>query len=182
METTILKSDNENDKAQAEKIISEIYNVYKDCKSLFIKSEELLPEMRMFIPPLMEHRDAFDHLMRVFEKNQTTGQIDFDNLNKALGHEARAYFDVADYACIKIREYINNSLKKFSKKKIAECWKEYKSIRSKVFLYSEELYKVRNERSASSESITKYKEMIMPYMFEVLQEYITEIEPKLMKK
>jgi len=37
---------------------------------LFIRAEECLDEMKFFVAPMLEHRDALEHIMRYMEKKQ----------------------------------------------------------------------------------------------------------------
>ena len=162
-------------------LLTDIYNTYVDCKDLFIRCEELLPDMKIFVAPLLEHRDAFDHIMTAFSYKKERKEVDIGNLKSAFGHETRAYFDTADYACIKVREYISLSLKKFSNRKINKVWPEYKAIRKKIIDWSEDIYTVRNSRTATRGSIEKYKEKVIPELFNILKDFIINIEPNLRK-
>lgn len=62
--------------------------VYTETKNLFIESEELLPEMRFFAAPTLEHRDALEHIMRYMKMTSDGNNSDaVKQLESALGHE-----------------------------------------------------------------------------------------------
>ena len=169
-------------KPSEQELIVNIYNLYKDCKELIIKCEELLPQMKLFVAPLLEHRDAFDHVMLALHNKEQRGYVDIDNLKSAYGHETRAFFDIADYAFIKTREYINKALKRVSNRKINKVWPEYKSIKAQVYNWSMKIAEIRSQRTATTESVERYKEEIIPSIFSILEDFIKNIEPKLRKK
>lgn len=157
--------------------LQEVYNAYK---KLFIRAEEKLEEMNFFVAPMLEHRDAIDHLMRYF--NLTSGKAMSEEalkqLDKALGHEYRAYFDVADYICITVRSKIAESLKGISKRKIQSIWKEYSDIRQKVTKTSEAIAQIRYNRSGKMDSVKEY-EKVLEDIFEIYDDFICHIEPRL---
>lgn len=90
-------------------------------KHYLLIAEELSEEGVTFLQPLKEHRDAYDHLMRVFylpARLKTLGTApDFNpvdyikkNVEKALGHEYRAFFDMADWLTFICRRKIREEL------------------------------------------------------------------------
>ena len=90
-------------------------------KHYLLVAEELSEEGVTFLQPLKEHRDAYDHLMRVFylPTRLETSDIasDFDsaayikkNVEKAMGHEYRAFFDMADWLTFICRRKIREEL------------------------------------------------------------------------
>lgn len=125
-------------------IMSEIHSYTKTC---IILAEELSEEGDTFLQPLKEHRDAYDHLMRVFALPFKVGHKDADtnfsnyiaeNINKALGHEYRAFFDAADWLTFicrkKIREQLSlRSIKKRYKEKYSDYSETQKFINSLPF-------------------------------------------------
>lgn len=153
---------------------------YSRSKKLFIRAEEVLTQMNFFAAPLIEHRDALDHLIRYISIKDEVGLNEkaLDTLDKALGHEVRSYFDVADFICITIRDEISASLKRASKRKIQKVWDDYVVIKQRVVSVSEELAEIRSSRSGSIESVDKY-EPVLDEMFEIYKDYHTKIEPQI---
>lgn len=159
-----------------------LYNTYLDSKKLFIRAEELLEQMNFFAAPLVEHRDALDHVMRYFSIKDNAGLSEeaLVELDKALGHELRAYFDIADFVCVTIREEISASLKHVSSKKIKKIWTDYLSIKNRVVSVSEEIAAIRESRSGSLKHIEKYKK-VLDEIFDIYKLYKTQIEPEIKK-
>ena len=90
-------------------------------KHYLLIAEELSEEGVTFLQPLKEHRDAYDHLMRVFylpirlETSDIASNFDSTayirkNVEKALGHEYRAFFDMADWLTFICRRKIREEM------------------------------------------------------------------------
>lgn len=158
----------------------QLREVYKAYKELFIQAEEKLEEMGFFVAPMLEHRDALDHLMRYFtltdEKEITVEAL--EQLDKALGHEFRAYFDVADYICITVRSKIADSFKGIPKKKIRLKWEQYSEVKRNIVKISDDIATIRFNRSAQIESIREY-EKVLKNVFKIYDDFICNIEPLL---
>ena len=159
---------------------TELQDIYNAYKKLFIQSEEKLEEMSFFVAPMLEHRDALDHLMRYFsltnEKEITEEAL--KQLEKAVNHEFRAYFDVADYICITVRNKIAESLKRVSKKKIKSVWHDYLEIKQEIVKISDEIADVRFKRSGKFTSVNEYNQ-VLKKVFEIYDDFVCKIEPYL---
>lgn len=159
-----------------------LLKAYKESKKLFIRAEEILVEMKFFVAPMIEHRDALEHIMRYMTlKQPVLTQDALDELERALGHEIRAYFDIADFVCVTVREYIAMSLKRVSRKKIEKIWSDYSAIREEVVKVSEDIAEIRINRQGTMEYIDKYKP-VLDKLFDIYNDYIINIEPKVKKK
>ena len=136
--------------------------------------------MKFFVAPLIEHRDALDHLMRFFRDGIKDNSYDkyIDELKDALNHEVRAFFDVADYICIKIRFQINNDLKHLRVSKIKKIWNEYEDVKKKIHIISKDIAEKRNSRSISQENIDAYQKML-ENVLELFDDYKLNVEPKI---
>lgn len=173
---------------------NELRSLYGEYKTLFIQAEEKLEEMRFFVAPMLEHRDALDHLMRYLEKSVVPDilQADeneqerekkareeaVDELKNAIDHEYRAYFDVADYVCITVRKRIADSLRHVPKWKIRSKWENYIEDKNRIREISDKIVKIRSDRKSRHESIEEYKKL-MQEVFEVHDKFVGEIEPRL---
>ena len=101
-----------------QKQLDTLSDIHVKTKHYLLIAEELSLEGVAFLQPLKEHRDAYDHLMRIFalhrrEELPKNFKIDFyitDNLKKAYGHAYRAFFDTADWLTFICRRYIRSSL------------------------------------------------------------------------
>lgn len=103
--------------------LTEMSQVHMYTKHYLLIAEELSEEGVAFLQPLKEHRDAYDHISRIFAlslKDDDTSCNEelyiLDNVKKAFGHEYRAFFDMADwftYICRKyVREELSNKIKR----------------------------------------------------------------------
>lgn len=156
----------------------ELQKIYSAYKKLFIQAEEKLEDMKFFVAPMLEHRDALDHLMRYFRMTNG-GEISEEalgQLEKAVEHEFRAYFDVADYICITVRNIIAERLKRVPKRKIKSVWKEYLDIKQEIVKISDDIADIRFERREKFASIEKYNQVLMQ-VFKVYDDFVCKIEP-----
>lgn len=156
--------------------IKELYSVYFENRKLYIQAEELSVNMNMYIAPLVEHRDAFDHLMRCFQKVDEGNDEYVKEIEKALDHELRAYYDIADYICINIRDYIANVLNSMRVKDIKKIWTEYESKKRELFDISMDIASIRNARRSSIESVYKYRDEVIPHLFRIYEDFIKKFE------
>ncbi len=164
---------------ECNKKITDLYTVYFENRKLYIRAEELSVSMNMYIAPLVEHRDAFDHLMRCFEKLDENEKDFVKEIDSALEHELRAYYDIADYICIQIREYIADVLNNMRAKDIKDIWVEYESKKREIFDLSVEIAKVRNERKSSLDSVFKYRDEVMPKLFNIYEDFIKKFDTRI---
>ena len=82
-------------------------------KKYLLLTEEICETGQLFLQPLKEHRDAYDHIIRTFlfdikqlPENFNRQDYVLKNLNKAYGHEYRAFFDTADWLTYNLRQII----------------------------------------------------------------------------
>ena len=155
-------------------ILLELYN---DVKVLYIQSEECVPDLKLFLAPLIEERDALDHLMEAFKKNSKEELI--NEIKKAQSHLLRAYFDIADYVCVIIRKYINEYLAKLKEKQIATIWEEYGKQKMKMYEFSKRIAEIRSSRRDDISSLDEYKDIIVPGIFEIYKDFISNIEARI---
>lgn len=167
-------------KQKAAQLWHELQFSYYTTKKLFIRAEETLHAMELYPAPLLEHRDALDHLMhysKIFEK---CGLCDdaINELANAKQHEIRAFYDVADYICISIRKEIADTLDTLSQKKINRIWPEYRDIRIKVIDISNQIAEIRNGTRETVDAIPKYENAVNE-MFIIYAKFQTDIQPKI---
>lgn len=158
-----------------------LLKAYTESKTLFIRAEEILAEMNFFVAPILEHRDALEHIMRYMVlKQENSNEEALKQLDRALSHEIRAFFDIADFICVTIRDYIAKSLHGVKISKINDVWGEYIQLKENIVKTSEEIAEIRINRKGTIECIDKYKDVI-DNMFKIYKEYLTKIEPKVRK-
>lgn len=115
----------------------EMSQVHMYTKHYLLISEELSEEGVAFLQPLKEHRDAYDHLARIFalplKANEHVNPENYilENVKKAVGHEYRAFFDMADWFTYLCRKYIREELSyNAKKKKYEERYTDYDAVKS----------------------------------------------------
>lgn len=159
-------------------IIKNITEVYLLNRKYFIKAEEYIDGLKFFITPVLEHRDALDHLARAFDLALSEKDC-LDQLKNAQNHELRAFFDISDYICIKMREKIGLDLKRLSKAKIKKIWNDYEEVKIKVVELSKELADIRINRNNAIESVPKYVHLLDVHLDYYINTYKKKIEPKI---
>lgn len=170
-------------------LLDNLTYVYLKNKCYFIRAEELLESLKFYLAPLVQHRDALDHIMRGFESIGFKDEVSSDEvikhhkkcveqLDKALGHELRSFFDIADFVCIKIRLIISERIKRIRYKKIKNVWVNYDDEKKEIYEISERIAEVRLVRGESIKSVDAYCQ-ILDRLFEIYKDFITNVEPKL---
>lgn len=89
----------------------DICYLYNVTKKYLLLAEEVCEDGVVLLQPLKEHRDAYDHVIRTFSIDYKELPEDFNhrdyvlkNLQKAYGHEYRAFFDMADWLTYNLNE------------------------------------------------------------------------------
>lgn len=152
-----------------------IVQVHGHAKALTLRAEELDPKQEIFFPSVIQQRDGHDHVMRakaailglkVFEDKPSKQNYEASNLDKALGHEYRAFFDIADWLAILYREKINGALCRYSSESIdAVLPRYYSEIVPKVEKLHREIAAIRNRKDIGSgdgvlEQVEEYRELL----------------------
>lgn len=151
-------------------------------KSLVLDSEELSAEFLSFLPPLKEQRDVLEHVSRVLAMQCGLLELDAeeveDNLNKAISHAIRDFYDQAEFIGLNLREKIQNIFSSYSNEVIAIAFpKYYKIISPKLEKINRKLSKIRQEKDSAKlnkdiNKIKSCKEAIFD-LWELYEEAIT---------
>lgn len=171
---------NENLQELSNQYWLELDTAYSAAKQLLIEAEEKLTRMRLFPAPLLEHRDALDHLMRYSRIMSKEGLCEaaIDELTNAKQHEIRAFFDIADYICVIVRSEIADTLAILSIKQIKKIWSEYETVKSRVISISNEIATIRKNRTESIDQIAAYQKVVEE-IFKIYNEYQLNISPRI---
>lgn len=151
------------------KKLEKVVELYINVKELLLYAEELREES--FLPPILELRDAFDHLIRVFQSKTTSKNNEYaiKNLDATFRHLYRAMFQLMDYVRIRQHEWIVESLNDISNTTIVTVFPEYYSeIKPELDVLINELPTFRRGLSRSEwelgntnlDSVKKYLENI----------------------
>lgn len=157
-----------------------IIKLYSTTKTLTILAEEHEPEeWKKFLQPAMEEGYALAHIMRAkaaklgfsedLEPDSKPGYIE-KNLDKAIGHFYRAFFDTADWLSVIMRQKIINALKTYDNICITSVMPEYyQTIRPNIEKINSEIAKIRedkdigkddSENTALIDQVDGYKEKL----------------------
>ena len=103
----------------SDKLWKKICEIHEVTKRYSLIAEEISEDGSIFLQPMKEHRDAYDHMLRVlntiigrkrFPDNALETSYISSNLSKAYGHEYRAFYDTADWISFYCRKFIRDSL------------------------------------------------------------------------
>lgn len=134
-----------------EEIWKNIVEIHQFAKELWIIGEEISGQT--FIQPLQEQRHALEHIIRARIEEQQENRNDKyiqRNLEKALGHEYRSFFDVADWVSLNIREKIQNLMGGYSSDCIAKVFPVYyQEIRPTLEKMNLEIANIRGKKDIS---------------------------------
>lgn len=165
--------------------------IYTTTKELYILAEEYDDEFSSFIQPIKEQRDALEHIVRAYSRmNGEVSDLSEEdqeyvrkNLNKAIGHIFRAFFDCADVLSISLREKMSQQLKDFRYSQIMSVWPEYERERLKLVDMPKKVAEMRQKKDiAKGEDImvmvNEYKSNI-DTLFNIYDTFMKKIYPKL---
>jgi hypothetical protein len=167
-----------------------IVKIHNMTKILVIRAEEIDPQHEFYFPIIIQQRDAMDHIMRAayasFDperikkshpeisdiKDYTKRQID-----KALGHMYRAFFDAADWLSILYRERIRDVMSNYSSKTIYSVLPTYnEKIVPRIEEITSNIVAIRNSKDIGRNSelvdgVDRYAtqiEELSQFLYEIL--------------
>lgn len=144
---------------------NDICKIHLFTKHYLLLAEELSTEGDLFLQPLKEHRDAYDHVIRVYATKNHINEINNSdeymqkNMSKALGHEYRAFFDTADWLTLICRERINNLLQGKTKLDIEKKYPNYKELKKMLLCLPDEIASLRENKDVGKESMNVLDEV-----------------------
>ena len=154
-------------------LLKQIVELYSETKTIYLLAEELgLGEFLQYLQPIKEHRDSHDHLMRALanqyaldcdEAEETRQRL---NLEKALGHEYRAFFDSADWLSVTLRERISKMVHPYGTSCLDHVLEDYSSkTKIRITAICRKIAARRNGKDISQEGkllkdVHRYKEIL----------------------
>ena len=131
--------------------------LYIRVKAMYIYAEETTAQFQDFLQPVFEINRGFDHLNRVKAVDLGITVVDkseeyvVDNLNKAIGHFYRAFFDIVDWLSMNLRESVTEEFKDFSHTCIGKVMPEYyREIRPEIEEVSKEIARIRAKKDVGN--------------------------------
>ena len=149
-----------------------ICQIYFLTKHYLLLAEELSDDFDTFLQPVKEHRDAFDHIARVYGYKFLNSEIkDIDkyckqNMKKAVGHAYRAFFDTADWLSYVCRRKIRLAITGKSESEIIEKYPRYAELKATLIEIPKRIASIRENKDVSDNmdeliaEVDSYKEVL----------------------
>ena len=148
-----------------------IYLIHQKTKNYLLTAEEVSEDGVALIQPLKEHRDAYDHVIRIFASTGRNVPADYDyysyvkgNLEKAYGHEYRAFFDTADWLSFSLRKNLRQRIQRIPFEKREALVPDYTGTVALLNQYPFEVSKARNEKDivnkGTDDTIERYEKIL----------------------
>ena len=161
-------------------------SIHSKAKEYFIWAEEYDEDLNTYIQPIKEHKDALDHIVRAYSKissdaiSSSDEKYVTDNLDKALGHIYRAFYDCSDILSIVLRKKISNELKRFDYNELVNVWDEYPKIKLKLIELPNDFKELRVGKDVASINDTildEYQNRIK-WLFDIYGVLCVSVLPK----
>ena len=160
---------------------SKLVQIHNYTKKLVLLSEEMDPEHELALAPLIQQRDTLEHIMRTkacelgLTQPEEPGKYKSGNLDKALGHTYRAFFDAADIVAILYREKLKTATAPYTTACIAAVIPNYyDEILTRTEEISRGIAKVRGAKDiANHDGLLAEVETYMSYIEELKEFYKT---------
>ena len=142
-----------------------ICKIYFLTKHYLLLAEEISENFETFLQPIKEHRDAFDHIARVYGYGMLDKKIDdvdsyrLENMQKAVGHTYRAFFDTADWLSYTLRKKIREALSACTKEQITSKFPSYESAKRLLRDVPIKIAKIRSNKDLSDDESMLVKEV-----------------------
>lgn len=132
-------------------------------KHYTLLAEEYNISTRAFLQPMKEQKDAYEHIIRAYTRKCEKQSLSKDdknymakNIEKAIGHEYRAFFDTIDYLTICLRELIAEELKGVSYQELIKIYPEYDEYKKKLVDMPEHIAKCRELKDIGSNEMLQF--------------------------
>lgn len=140
----------------------DLYKLHSRTKHYLLIAEELSEDGDVFLQPLKEHRDAYDHIVRAygaefckdFESDIKKNEYILKNMDKAYGHEYRAFYDTADWLSFICRRYVRMMLRD-QKEKELKAFAEYEEIKNLINEVPEKIARLREGKDIGGDNLGK---------------------------
>lgn len=132
-----------------------ICEIYFLTKHYLLIGEELSEDFDTIIQPVKEHRDAFDHITRVYGLKFLQDDIPdkeayrISNMKKAVGHAYRAFFDTADFLTYVCRKKIRELLNSRDYEEIVKHYPNYPNVKQMLIDVPFKIAEIRKNKDVS---------------------------------
>lgn len=142
------------------KILCKIHILTKHYTLL---AEEYNISLKTFLQPMKEQKDAYEHIIRAYTRKYEKNILSEDdikyiskNIEKAIGHEYRAYFDTIDYLTICLRELITRELKGVSYRELIKYYPQYDEYKKFLLDVPEQITLYREKKDIGSNEMLNF--------------------------
>lgn len=132
-------------------------------KHYTLLAEEYNISTRAFLQPMKEQKDAYEHIIRAYTRKcekcvltEEDREYIKKNIEKAIGHEYRAYFDTIDYLTICLRELIARELDGVPYRKIIQVYPEYDKYKKILIDIPEKIAGYREKKDIGGSEMLKF--------------------------
>lgn len=179
----------------------QLCKIHSMTKKYMLLSEEYSIDMKTYVQPIKEQRDAYEHLVRAYTKyydvnippifNNSTESLEnsnigneeyiLKNLDKAISHEFRAYYDAIDYITLVLRNLFYNELKDFSYNDIVSVFSGYPELKSQLLSLPEQIAEQRNKKDIGNSAQIQIAEDYGKIADDLFEKYKSLVENVLNK-
>lgn len=132
-------------------------------KHYTLLAEEYNISTKAFLQPMKEQKDAYEHIIRAYTRKCEKLVLSEDdhnymlkNIEKAIGHEYRAFFDTIDYLTICLRELIAMELSGTSYSDLIKIYPEYDKYKEILIDMPERIAKYRELKDIGSNEMLRF--------------------------
>lgn len=152
--------------------------LHSRTKHYLLIAEELSEDGNVFLQPMKEHRDAYDHITRAYATEfqdelptkETKDEYMDRNMKEAYSHEFRAFFDTADWLSFICRRYIRTVLRNQSSKDL-KGFENYQEIKNMINSMPAKIAEIR-----SRETVLENKDELPKVVDARVAEYCTILD------
>lgn len=174
----------------------QLCQIHRLTKHYTLLAEETGIKLQAFLQPIKEQRDAYEHIARAYSKllldqmtEKTISADSFEyakkNLDKAIGHEFRAFYDTIDFLTILLRKDIYDAISTYKYEQIISVYPDYKQLKSALYEIPQQIAKFREEKDIGNSDRIQAAEQyakIVNQLYEINKYIQTEVVAKLSVK
>ena len=145
---------------------SNIIRLQQEVKRLTTLAEENQLHSMEFIQPILEQRSALEHICRAkaaevgISKRASDREYIQKQYDKAMGHLYRAFFDVADWLGLTVKEKILDLVTPYDAEVIHDVMPEYyRDIRPRIESLVQEIAHIRSDKDIGQSSSSLIKQV-----------------------
>lgn len=150
-------------KSSIDNIWETLCKIHILTKHYTLLAEEYNISTKAFLQPMKEQKDAYEHIIRAYTRKcekQILSEDDHSymlkNIEKAIGHEYRAFFDTIDYLTICLRELIGKELSGISYSDLIKIYPEYDKYKKILIDMPERIAKHRELKDIGSNEMLRF--------------------------